>query len=313
MSATLVETPLTYQARTTPLVWGPVRKISFRFLFCYLILFGLSCLDFAVVLSSFSLAGRFRPTPVDGFWGVAVTFVARYLLRLSDFKYQAYTSGDSLSDYVQLFTYVLIALLVTVVWSLRDRKTPNYSRLNQWLRLAAQSALGITLLVYGLDKVIPLQFGQLTPGRLLTPVGNLSPFDMLWYFMATSKAYTIFTGSIEVLAGLMLMTPTLKSIGALLAIVALTNGFALNVFYDVPVKLFSLQLLAVAIYLASPEFPRLIDTLVLNRPVESRAEPPLADNTSVVKWAQLVSVLKLLCKTSGIETSDASGDGAPGK
>jgi hypothetical protein len=126
--------------------------------------------------------------------------VARHLFGLSDFKFQAFSSGDSLSDYSRFFIYAVIAILVTIVWSLRDRKTTNHSRLNQWLRLFAQFVVAISLFVYGFAKVIPHQFGELTPSRLLAPVGGLRPFDMLWLFMAASKPYTIFSGSVEVLA-----------------------------------------------------------------------------------------------------------------
>lgn len=268
-------------------VWSPARKVAFRFLFCYIALLGTFCLNFAVILNVFGLTGRFAKSPLDRILGVVVPFVARYIFRLKDFRFQALTSGDSMSDYLEVFTYFLIALIVTIAWSLLRRKTTNYSRLSQWLRLYAQLVFAATLFTYGFDKVFPLQFGDLSPTTLVTTVGDHSHFSMLWDFMAASKPYTIFSGVLELLAGIMLVTPKLRSAGALLAIAVMTSVFALNVFYDVPVKLFSLELLLLAVYLAAPDFPRLLRLLVLNRAVEPRNETPLSDKQRVGRWAVL--------------------------
>jgi uncharacterized membrane protein YphA (DoxX/SURF4 family) len=251
-------------------------------------LFGVDCLNLVCVLSAYFFTGRIPASPLDRLWGVLVPPVARHVLHLTNFKFQPITSGDSVSDYVEYLTWALISVVATVVWSLLDRKKTNYYRLNQWLRLYAQVALGVIMMSYGFDKVFPLQFGELTASRLVATVGDLSPFGMLWVFMAASKPYTIFSGVLEVLAGTMLVLPRLRAMGALLAVAVLTNVFALNVFYDVPVKSFSLQLLLLAIFLASPEFPRLVSALVLNRTVAPRSEVRLADNERVTNWARWV-------------------------
>jgi hypothetical protein len=65
----------------------------------------------------------------------------------------------------------------------------------------------------------------------------------------------------------------------------LTNVFALNLFYDVSVKLFSLELLLLAVYLAAPDFPRLFRLLVLQRTVGPRSETPVSAHRRVVFWA----------------------------
>jgi uncharacterized membrane protein YphA (DoxX/SURF4 family) len=275
--------------------WGSLRKVGFRLLFCYVVLFGMFCMNLGALMTIYFLTDRWAASPLDRWWGFQVSLVARYVFQLKNFKFQAISSGDSLSDYLQFFTYALIALLVALVWTLVRRKAANYSKLSQWLRLYAQLALGVTMMGYGLDKVVPLQFGELTASRLVGSVGDLTPFSMLWLFMATSKPYTIFSGVLETLAGVMLITPKLRSPGALLAVAVMTNVFALNVFYDVPVKSFSLQLLLLAIYLASPEFPRLVKMLVLNRTVQRRSESPLSRSTRVVKWAQLAQAGLAAC------------------
>ena len=265
--------------------WSPARKAAFRFLFCYVALFGASCLNLAVTIDFYAFTGRLPATPVDWIRGATISFVARHILLLRSFRFQAVTSGDSMSDYLEVFTYALIALLVTIAWSLLRRERTNYSRLSQWLRLYAQLALAATLFSYGFDKVFPLQFGNLDATRLVATVGDQDRFSMLWLFMAASTPYTIFSGVLELLAGILLVTPKLRSAGALLAVAVMTNVFALNLFYDVSVKLISLELLLLAVYLAAPDLPRLFRLLVLERRVEPRSETPLSANRRVVRWA----------------------------
>ena len=159
--------------------WGSLRKVGFRLLCCYVVLFGMFCLNAAGIMTVYFLSGRWVASPLDRWWGFQVSLVARYVFHLKNFKFQAISSGDSLSDYLQFFTYALIALLVALVWTLIRRRAANYSKLSQWLRLYAQLALGVTMMGYGLDKVVPLQFRELTASRLVGSVGDLTPFSML--------------------------------------------------------------------------------------------------------------------------------------
>lgn len=278
-----------HAADELPVTWGVLRKIGFRLMFCYILLFGLDALRLVCLIIVYHLTGKFSASPFDRFWGVVVPWVAHYLFYLPrGFQYVAADSGDSVSDYLQIVASLLIAAIVAAIWSFLDSKRPNYRRLNQWIRLYAQFVLAATMFSYGFDKVIPLQFGELTPSRLSTQIGDLNTFSMLWVFMAASKPYTIFSGVLEVLSGVLLLVPKLRTLGAILAIVVMTNVFVLNLFYDVSVKSFSFELLLLAIFLAWPEFPRLIKLLVLNQTVDPRWEIPLSHKRSVVRGAYLV-------------------------
>jgi len=184
--------------------WGLLRKIGFRFLFCYILLFGLECLSGVCDFDMYQFSGKFSSPPLDRFWGLIVPWLAHYVFSLPRSFQYASGGGDSVSDYLQMFAALLIAAIAAVIWSFGDTKRPNYSRLNQWLRLYAQFFLAATMFSYGFDKVIPQQFEELTPSRLSTQVGDLDTFSMSWVFMAASKPYTIFSGVLEVLAGVLL-------------------------------------------------------------------------------------------------------------
>jgi hypothetical protein len=115
--------------------------------------------------------------------------------------------------------------------------------------------------------LVPVQFGTLTPDALATPVGEFSPQGLLWTFMAASPYYTSFTGAVEFTGGLLLVFRRTTLLGALVSAGALTHVVMLNFCYDVPVKLFSSHLLAMALFLITPDAKRLWDQFVLGRPV----------------------------------------------
>jgi hypothetical protein len=196
-----------------------------------------------------------------------VPWVAIHVFHLSG---QAVTyfptgSGDTVLDYVEVYCYVVFAFLGTIVWSLLDWKRKEYVTLHAWFRIWIRFTLGMTLLAYGFDKVFPLQM-QLRIPTLLERWGDFSPFSALWSFMAASQPYEIFSGSAEVLAGLLLLFRRTTLIGSMIASAVLVNVVALNYCYDVPVKLYSTNLALMAVFLMAPDLHRLAQLFLLNRP-----------------------------------------------
>ena len=268
--------------------WRTPTRIVFRFVFCYFALYCLYVFSFEEQIFKFALTGRFADTWVDLFWHHLVPWFATHILRLAHpITVFSNGSGDTTYDYVLILFELLLAAVATLVWSALDRTRPNYRRLHEWLRFVVRVLLAGAMLAYGMDKLIPVQFGSMTLGRLATRVGDLTPFRMLWTFMAASKSYTIFAGSAEVLAGLLLLIPRLTTLGALVAMAAMANVFALNMSYDVPVKLFSLHFFLMALFLVVPDVERLLSVLVLNRPALPRESTPL----SARRWVNQTTVI----------------------
>jgi uncharacterized membrane protein YphA (DoxX/SURF4 family) len=159
---------------------------------------------------------------------------------------------------------LLFALGAVLLWSVLDRKRRDYRRVEPWLRLLVRYTLAFTLFAYGFAKVFPLQLG--TPGfqRLLEPYGDFSPMGALWWFMGASIPYIIFAGCAEVLGGLLLRFRRTAALGAVVAFAVLLNVMMLNYCYDVPVKLYSTNLVLMAVYLAAFDLRRLLDVFVRN-------------------------------------------------
>jgi hypothetical protein len=85
----------------------------------------------------------------------------------------------------------------------------------------------------------------------------------------------MFAGSAEMLGGVLLILPWTTMLGALICVADMTQVFMLNMTYDVPVKLYSFHLLAMALFLLVPEFKRLADFFFRNRTVASSTQPQL--------------------------------------
>ncbi len=154
-----------------------------------------------------------------------------------------------------------------------DRGRRRSRSVHLWLRVAVRALLAAQMFFYGLDKVFPMQFHEMTIMRMMVPMAAKTPMDVLWDFMAASTGYTIFAGLVEVLAGVLLLVPAWKTLGALITMIAMTNIVALNFFYDIPVKRGSSHLLLLSIFLLAPSLPRLVRFFLLNRDVP--AEPPV--------------------------------------
>jgi hypothetical protein len=131
------------------------------------------------------------------------------------------------------------------------------------------------MLYFGMVKVIPTQFPTPSLITLIAPVGNLSLQGLLWTTTGASTPYQIFTGIIEVIAGLLLLAPRTTLAGAILCLLSMAHVFVLNMTYDVGVKVLSAHLLLMSLVLIAPDWRRLVDLFLLNRPVSPAAEPDL--------------------------------------
>jgi hypothetical protein len=250
--------------------WSPAGLVAFRFAFAYLVLY---CLPGSGRLSLLD-AIPFLPGAVTTWamapWHALCPWVAVHVFHLSGSvtEYHPTGSGDTTLDYVEVFCFVVIAAIATVVWSVLDRRRAEYRTLYAWLRLAVRFTLAITLLSYGFAKIFPLQFGTPVLSTLMQTYGESSPMRLLWTFMAASPGYTVFAGLCEASAGVLLMFRRTAVLGALASSAVMLNVAVLNYCYDVPVKLYSTHLFLMSVFLLLPELPALWRFFVLHRPAE---------------------------------------------
>ncbi|MGW6625409.1 DoxX family protein [Nocardia sp. NPDC055002] len=182
-------------------------------------------------------------------------------------------SGDTAAKWVAVFTLLLVAVPVTAAWSVFDRRRPNYTRLYEWFRLLLRISLASALLLYGMIKVLPSQM-SFNLERLVEPFGQMSPMAVLWAQSSLSEPYEMALGAAEVVAALLLILPVTAGLGSVLAVVVALQVLLMNLTFDVPVKLFALQLFLYATVLAAPDVIRVVRAL-LGRAVVARTSTPL--------------------------------------
>ena len=127
-------------------------------------------------------------------------------------------SGDKMFDWVQTLVLLVLAAAARCCGRFFDRRREHYSRLHRWFRVFVRFSLGSTLISYGSFKLIPLQMPYPPLTRLLEPFGNFSPMGVLWYSIGASRPYEMFTGSVELLCGILLLVPRTQLLGASLAL-----------------------------------------------------------------------------------------------
>jgi hypothetical protein len=233
------------------------------------------------------------------------TWVGSRILHV-DVIIQPTGSGDTMRAYVgclcALVFAAVAALLWTVVVMVVQRRKPEWHpdrHLHGLVRVLVRFFLAEMFFGYGLAKVVPLQFAQPSSGRLAQQLGDMSPMGLLWTFMGFSPSFQIFTGAIEALAGLLLTTRRTTLLGALVGLAAMTHVFALNMCFDVPVKLYSFNYLMMAIFLVAPELPRLIRVLVLGQAVPTSPFTPMLGCVTLDRLARVLRTLLVFAMLYG--------------
>lgn len=176
-------------------------------------------------------------------------------------------SGDTRMDYLCALTVLIFSVLIASIAFLFARVRNAALSLLTAMMIYARFYLAIYLMIYGIAKLYSGgQFGELGFYRLDAVFGDMSPMGLLWSFMAYSKPYTVFIGIAEMSAGILLLFRGTSLIGAILGFGVMLNVFLLNMFYDVPVKLFSFHLTLVAFALGFQNFRQIVIFLSGGRP-----------------------------------------------
>lgn len=178
-------------------------------------------------------------------------------------------SGDTSFNWEMVFTFLSLAAIGSAIWSLLDRKRKSYLQANYWLRTFLRYFLISMCFVYGIDKWYALQMPYPNQSQLATPLGDFLPMRLSWMFIGYSTPYEMFSGAMEILAGVLLLNRKTITIGLCIAMTVFINVMVLNLCYDIPVKIFSIHLVLYCGYLLINDGKRMLDFFVYNRPVQS--------------------------------------------
>lgn len=174
-------------------------------------------------------------------------------------------SGDTSYAWAQLFSFLIVAILGSFIWAIKDRKR-NYSYrsliwgFNNFIRYYLSSVA----FSYGIIKLFAQQMPFPSLSQLATPLGDFLPMRFSWMFFGYSTPYQMFSGIIEIIVAVLLLNRKTVTLGSLLGVGVFTNVFMLNLSYDIPVKLYSMLLLIFSVYLATNDWRRLYNVFFKN-------------------------------------------------
>lgn len=252
--------------------WSTLSKIVFRFTFSYFILF--------ILLLFFAL---FLETPLRWFadsilnWG-------------TDFKMESTGSGDRTFDYVRFAFNSIISFFVVTIWSFLSKKRTSYNSLQYWFKVTLRIFLCFAMILYGLAKIFKGQFADPSLELLVQNVGEMSPMGLAWTFMGHSMFYNIFTGSLEIIGGLLLLNRKTVSLGSFIILSVMINVVFMNFTYDIPVKLFSFHLVMISILLLMSDRKRFIQFFIKNENIEK------LQNINYIKNKSVINIIRFLKK-----------------
>ncbi len=268
--------------------WSVFKKIIFRFVFVYILIF----------INSFSFPHNFIPDIgkyTSPLFEILVKWFGGSVLKI-DHTYTSELISDSTGMYIHVFLFVFISGLVCLIWTLLDRKQENYIRLFYWFIVIVSYYLAMQLFTYGFSKIFKWQFYLPEPNTLFTTLGN-TPRDLLyWSTMGSSRPFVLFIGLIEITAASLLLFKRTRLLGSLLAIGILVNVVIVNFCFDISVKLYSCFLLLLGIIIVAPDVKRLFSFFILNRVSPNKLWKPdyLSNKTKMVYRVSKTLVICLI-------------------
>lgn len=235
--------------------WQPYENTLFRFVFLY---FGIQLLP---------LDGQFFQNLVATEGGYT-----RYLFNLSRYAPHFFGPQDSFQNWLVV---VLVAVVGTVVWSLRASSSTNNDWLYYWLRVALRYRLAIGLIAYGFIKLFPLQAPLPSISNLNTAYGDHSAWKLFSLTLGIVPSYQSFLGGVELLGGLLLLHRKTATIGTLIILPFLGNVFFSNLAYDGGEYVYSGLLITFALVLFAFDAIRLFRLLSLELPTAPNRFQPV--------------------------------------
>jgi uncharacterized membrane protein YphA (DoxX/SURF4 family) len=261
MSNTLVTNPYTgqirgdYNAINEQLSfsidkWTATQKLLFRFFFIYFLIQALPLSP-----SYFKLIGSIDWTSL--YYG-DIFELARY--------YPRFVEGPD--SFINWAIVALIAIAGTLIWTLAYKKNKDYEGLYYLIRVILRYRLAAAVIAYGFIKLFPLQAPYPSISNLNTNYGDFTSWKLYTLSLGAAPMYEIFLGVVEILAGILLLFRKTSTIGAFLVIAFTGNVFLSNLAYEGGEHIYSLYLIAIAVFLVAHDFKRLVLLLTFQVPVK---------------------------------------------
>jgi len=241
--------------------WSRTENTLFRFVFIY------------CVIQAIPLDWRFYKNLVSIDWGASYY---RDLFNLARYAPHFFGPADT---FINWAIVALIALVGTIVWTVRDQKRIAYDQLYYWLRVIVRYRLAVAILAYGFIKLFPMQAPLPSLSNLNTPYGEFTAWELFSLSLGITPSYESFLGIVEILGALLLLNRKTTVIGTLIILPFLGNVAVSNLAYEGGEYVYSLLLITFALLLFSFDSIRLFRLVSLEKPaLPNRFKPVFTES-----------------------------------
>lgn len=209
------------------------------------------------------------------------------------FEKNGYGSGDNTYSYLLMFWNLIFSLLLAFPLAIlaKKHKFANTPGLTYSFLMLLRFYLAFFMLIYGIGKILPMQFPPIDLARLAQPYGQSSPMGLAWAFLQYSPAYAAFSGFAEAIGALFLLNRKTVTLGAIILLGVLSNIVAMNFCYDIPVKISSSHMLLACLILLYSDRKRIYNFFILNKVVEQKKEVISFKNKQDEKIFNIVAIV----------------------
>lgn len=241
--------------------WTRLQKTLFRFVFIYFL------------IQAIPLNWRFYRNLLTIDWGASYY---RDLFNLARYAPHFFGPADT---FINWAVVALIALVGTIVWTIRDQKRIAYDQLYYWLRVIVRYRLAVAILAYGFIKLFPMQAPLPSLSNLNTPYGEFTAWKLFSLSLGITPSYESFLGIVEISGAILLLNRKTTVIGTLIILPFLGNVFVSNLAYEGGEYVYSLLLITFALLLFSFDAIRLFRLVSLEKPALPNRFKPVFTET----------------------------------
>lgn len=149
----------------------------------------------------------------------------------------------------------LAGTVAALVYGRLETRADRAARVRAFAWSIFRFFVAFELMRYGAAKLVGMQFYP-RYYRLDMRPADMTPMALAWTFFGRSYGYQAVSGAFEIAAAVLLCFRRTASLGACVLLPVMANIVLLDVFYDVPVKLFSSIYLGMGVWILAPEARR---------------------------------------------------------
>jgi hypothetical protein len=172
--------------------------------------------------------------------------------------------ATSTFEYVGFGLCVLAGLAVSIYREQRPQ-WGGWEKFDYWTTTIIRYFLANIFIGYGFAKIFHNQFNA--PSSVLdTRLGDVSGYDLTWYFFGYSYAYTLFIAFSQILCSFLFFFRRTTTLGAMILLSIISNIVVVNYAFDIVAKMYADVFLAMTLLLLAQDARRIKALVWDNQP-----------------------------------------------